>query len=194
MSSKPSFDPSELLTKFDIDALTKTASGAMENAMAGEVGKRGEVYTAAQFACMAAILAGGIPIVSDVINTVLGPVLFLVGLAVCILSVTDLGTALSPWPKAPPSTTELVTDGLYAQVRHPIYAGVLALFSGISVWSGSADRLLFTVLLWYVLDVKTKMEEDDLMNKFPEDYPAYQQQVTNKFIPQSVLKVLPWNK
>ncbi|WP_415814411.1 methyltransferase family protein, partial [Deinococcus marmoris] len=48
------------------------------------------------------------------------------GGAVVIGSGRTLGRNLSPLPE-PLDTAQLVTGGLYAQIRHPIYSGLLAL-------------------------------------------------------------------
>jgi protein-S-isoprenylcysteine O-methyltransferase Ste14 len=156
----------------------------------GKFGERGEAYFAAQAALMLCVVLGGVPLVGDFLMLLLGPGLLLAGLGVSVVSVKDLGSSLSPWPK-PAESAELKTDGLYAYVRHPMYAGVLAACAGLGIVTGSATRLLLTAVLLYVLDVKSDYEEAQLVEAYP-GYKAYQAKVTNKFFPQEVLDQMPW--
>lgn len=177
----------ELVDRFDLSAVT----GSMSNIMDGELGERGEAYTAAQFALILFIAIGGIPILGDPLMLILGPGLALAGLALVALSVSDLGDALSPWPVVP-SGASLKTGGIYGEVRHPMYAGLIALMVGISILTGSANRLLLTAALIYAVNVKTEKEEEELLKTFPEEYPEYMSAVPGKFFPARLLDELPW--
>lgn len=158
----------------NFDDVQKNLQAAMKNSNSGgEFGTRGEVYFAAQAVLVVSIALGGIPFhVSDIANFFLGPGLLLVGVATIWLSLQDLGSSLSPWVE-PPENGSLTTDGIYATCRHPMYAGLLATLLGLSVVTGSADRLLLTGFLWYVLDLKTEQEEEGLKKKYPGDYSKY---------------------
>lgn len=188
------FDFQELLSNvqdFDISTLTANLDIFKTNALQGEFGERGEAYFAAQVAAVLCILGGGIPLVGDAIMLLLGPGLLLAGMAVMAISFVDMGPSLSPWPK--PTNQGLVTDGLYSKVRHPMYAGLLAACAGFSIVTGSANRLLLTAVLIYVVDVKSSYEEAELTKVYPE-YPSYAKTVTGKFFPQEILDLLPWMK
>lgn len=189
--SLDSIDVEGLLKNFDISSLTDNAEEIRANVMDGTFGERGEIYVAAQMGLLLCVAIGGIPIVGDLLMLILGPGLLLAGAAVSVIALKDMGGALSPWPVPSDSNDGLVTDGLFAQVRHPIYAGLLAACAGFSIISGSATRLLITAVLIYVLDVKSDFEEDALIQKFPE-YTSYQDTVTGKFFPQALLDELPW--
>jgi protein-S-isoprenylcysteine O-methyltransferase Ste14 len=140
----------------------------------GEVGTRGEAYAAAQAALVLCIVIGGVPVIGDTLSAVLGPGLLLGGVALTALSLVDLGSdSLSPFP-APPPTATLQTSGLYAQMRHPMYSGLVTIMLGLSLWTNSADRLVLTALLLYLVQVKCEKEEDFLMQQFPDDYAKYQ--------------------
>lgn len=188
---KKDFDLSEYVQNIDFSGLS--VDSISKNTMEGEVGKRGEAYTAAEFFVLFSIVIGGVPIVGDAINILLGPVLLLAGLATSVLAVVDLGESFSPWT-ATTSSTKLKTGGLYSQVRHPLASGILATSAGLSIFTDSADRLLLTAVLLYALNVMTDVEEKELIKKFPDEYPAYQQQVSNKFFPQSIVALLPWTE
>jgi protein-S-isoprenylcysteine O-methyltransferase Ste14 len=158
----------------------------------GEFGSRGEVYAFAQLAMIACILGGGIPFVGDFLMFLLGPGLLVAGLGVLALSLTDLGNSLSPWP-LPASDGQLETGGIYAELRHPMYAGSLAACAGLSIITGSATRLLLTAVLLYVLELKADYEEKALVEKFPE-YLTYKETVPSKFVPVTIVRALPWRK
>lgn len=180
------------LQNIDLSGITDNADQIRDNVFAGELGERGEVYVVVQVFLGLCILGGGIPVVGNLVTFILGPGLLLAGAAIMALSVNDLGAALSPWPVPVSSVDgELKTDGLFAEMRHPIYAGLLYACMGLSITTGSAIRLLLTAVFLYALDVKSDFEEGELMKKYPE-YGAYKEKVTNKFIPETLISILPW--
>jgi protein-S-isoprenylcysteine O-methyltransferase Ste14 len=112
------------------------------------------------------------------------------GCAVIVLGLKELGTNLSPWPAATEDSS-LVKEGIYGELRHPIYAGLLYLCLGVSIWSGSAMRVLLTGALWYLLEKKCNFEEKMLVEKFDE-YEDYQLDVGGKFVPERLVEAMPW--
>ncbi len=77
----------------------------------------------------------------------------------------------------------LVVKGPYRYVRHPLYAGVLLLASGLWLWLDNTP-LLFTTLLflmWFNF-VVTPFEEKELNAIFGSDYEQYKRRVS-KMIP-----------
>jgi len=183
---------SDVFSNVNLDSFPDSLDGLVSNAMEGDLGTRGEVYVAAQFALALFILVGGIPIVGDLLTILCGPVLSLAGIAAIFLAINDLGGEnFSPWPK-PPSGATLKTEGIYGQLRHPMYAGLLGLMAGISVLTGSSSRIVLTFLLFYVLSEKAKFEEKELAQKFPE-YTDYMQAVPGRFFPVGLLEQLPWS-
>ena len=167
--------------KGDGSTLTDIVAKVYDNINSGEFGKRGEYFVVLQIVLVLCILYGNVPLLGDLITFILGPCLAVIGSVMIFLGIKDLGTNLSPWPTAPVSSS-LVRKGIYSEVRHPIYAGLLYLCLGISVWSGSAMRCLITFALWYLLEKKSSYEENDLIEKF-DDYEEYQLDVVGKFIP-----------
>lgn len=75
----------------------------------------------------------------------------------------------------------LMDDGLYAYVRHPIYAGGLLVFVGLALLQPSAPWLLACMLSSMFFTVMGKLEEIDLLQRMPE-YCEYMLQVPG-FIP-----------
>jgi len=62
----------------------------------------------------------------------------------------------------------LMDDGLYAYVRHPIYAGGLLVFVGLALLQPSAPWLLACVLSCVFFKVMGRLEEIDLLQRMPE--------------------------
>ncbi|MGL4758410.1 MAG: methyltransferase family protein, partial [Patescibacteria group bacterium] len=78
---------------------------------------------------------------------------------------------------------QLVTSGIYSQVRHPIYTSYLLLFIGfctlLQSWLSLAALTLVS-LVWF--GNRISIEEDMLIQEFGKDYQTYQQK-TQRLIP-----------
>lgn len=140
------------------------------------------VFVLVQFGLLFAILvlpAGDAWVVPGWLDRVAGA-LELVGMAVLVLGIVNLGRSLTPLP-TPIDHAVLKTGGLYRVVRHPIYSGIIALVVGASIRSGSFLVVACTVALiaWFVL--KARWEEDHLRRRYP-DYDAYAAR-TPRFVP-----------
>jgi len=80
------------------------------------------------------------------------------------------------------TTTQLVRQGAYRYIRHPLYASLLflawgAFLKGISPWS-TVLALVATIALY----ATAKVEERENLDKFGESYATYMQE-TRMFIP-----------
>jgi protein-S-isoprenylcysteine O-methyltransferase Ste14 len=77
---------------------------------------------------------------------------------------------------------ELVEQGPYRYIRHPIYSGLLMLVLGVSILGGSAGGFaaFVVILLWFWF--KAHQEERLLAKHFPEEYPRYRARVKG-FVP-----------
>jgi len=91
-----------------------------------------------------------------------------------------LGHSLTPFPK-PLTTGTLVTSGMYAIVRHPIYTGLLLGCAGVTFFAQSPIALFATLILAVWLNFKANYEETWLLQQYPE-YADYRLR-TKKFIP-----------
>ena len=67
---------------------------------------------------------------------------------------------------------ELVTGGPYAFVRHPIYTGIIFAMLGTGLVFGAWYFIVLVVAFGYFL-ISTREEEKDMVQHFPEAYPAY---------------------
>lgn len=82
----------------------------------------------------------------------------------------------------------LMDKGLYAYVRHPIYAGSLLVFVGLALLQPSAPWLLACVLSCVFFKVMGRLEEIDLLQRMPE-YSEYMLRVPG-FMPLSAHNVM----
>jgi len=177
-------------TVFNID-ISSAIRNTISTSPGSEIGSRGEIYVALQAGFVLAILFGNVPFVGNLFSFLLGPTLFILGLVICFLAVGELGSSLSPWPVPADSVDGLVKDGLvFKEVRHPIYTGLLCVMAGLSIWTGSAMRLLLTFGLYILLDVKSDFEEKELVAKFGQEYIKYRTEVPGKFVPERIVKTL----
>ncbi len=110
----------------------------------------------------------------------LGQAIMLAGLLLALAAGLRLGRNLTPFPR-PRRGGELVTAGVYAFARHPIYGGVLLLAIGWSVAQASLATLAATALLWGLFEAKSRYEERALTEAYPA-YPAYAA-ATRRFVP-----------
>jgi protein-S-isoprenylcysteine O-methyltransferase Ste14 len=79
---------------------------------------------------------------------------------------------------------ELVTTGIYAYVRHPIYAAFFYIATGLILISQNIILFILPIIFWVFLTVvMIKTEEKWLINKFGNDYIDYSKKV-NRFIPR----------
>lgn len=107
-------------------------------------------------------------------------VLELVGTAVLVAAMVNLGRSLTPLP-TPIGHGVLRVGGLYRWVRHPIYSGIMALAVGAALRSASvAIAIAAGVLIgWFVL--KARWEEQHLRRRYA-DYADYAAS-TPRFVP-----------
>jgi protein-S-isoprenylcysteine O-methyltransferase Ste14 len=71
------------------------------------------------------------------------------------------------------NTTRLVTDGVYRQIRHPLYSSLLFLAWGACLKHLSAEGLLATVFASIFLFFTARIEEEENVRKFGGAYAAY---------------------
>lgn len=77
---------------------------------------------------------------------------------------------------------ELITQGIYKYVRHPIYGGILLLVNGALIVAGSYTVIIFFIGMILVLETYSKREEKLLSKHFGQKYIEYMK-TTKKFIP-----------
>jgi protein-S-isoprenylcysteine O-methyltransferase Ste14 len=71
---------------------------------------------------------------------------------------------------------ELIITGPYAVVRHPIYTGILAGLLGTAIALSQVRGFIVFVLIFIVLWLKLRMEEQWMRSQFGETYASYAHQ------------------
>jgi protein-S-isoprenylcysteine O-methyltransferase Ste14 len=153
-------------------------------------GRRGELLVVVQFVLF------GVFVFAPVWNPWLSPgllaatvwmrtgILAAAGLAALLLGlfgVRSLGPSLTPLPY-PVDHNRLVTEGVYALVRHPLYSSqIFAALAWVS-YTLSLSHLALLVAAFLFFDYKAGKEESWLTERHPE-YPGYAARVR---------KLIPW--
>ena len=102
-----------------------------------------------------------------------------IGAALGVLALLQLNTNLSPFP-TPVAHGKLITNGVYAIARHPIYTAIIITTFGFAIFKLSLYKALVSMALLLLLYFKSKYEETLLAQKF-EAYKIYRQN-TRRFI------------
>jgi hypothetical protein len=108
-----------------------------------------------------------------------GTVLLFLGLILLFAGFRGLGKSLTANP-VPVDDGALVTTGIYARLRHPIYTGLLVLTMGLVVSSGVWSQLIPWFGLLGLLIYKMRWEETLLSAKH-KGYAAYKSRVPALF-------------
>jgi len=118
---------------------------------------------------------------TGILSSLLGLTVFLLGLVVGIFALlrNKLGN-FNIQPKMK-ENAELITTGIYAYVRHPMYLAVILMMLGVLISSPTFLETLLFVLLIIVLLLKAKKEEA-IWSQESEEYVAYKKR-TKLFIP-----------
>jgi len=129
----------------------------------------------------AAILAVCFRGVGFPIVVMAGVALMLVGAGVALAGAMALGRNLTPFPK-PTESAQLVSHGIYAVIRHPLYTSVIAVALGWAMVWQSWPALLVAAMLIPFFYAKARHEERWLREMFSE-YGEYEKR-TPRFLPR----------
>jgi protein-S-isoprenylcysteine O-methyltransferase Ste14 len=100
---------------------------------------------------------------------VVGLALVVVGLALLTLARLQLGSAFSITPQA----TTLVTRGLYARIRNPVYVFGFVLIGGLMLYANRPQLLLLLGPIAVLQTVRARREAKVLEERFGDAYRAY---------------------
>lgn len=110
-----------------------------------------------------------------------GAGLFIVGGYFGIAGVMVLGKNRTPFPQ-PRAGSELVQQGIYARVRHPLYTSVMLASLGWALMWQSLTSFAVALTLIPLFRAKAGREERHLRERFP-NYADYERRVP-RFIPR----------
>ncbi|MCS7065071.1 MAG: isoprenylcysteine carboxylmethyltransferase family protein, partial [Fimbriimonadales bacterium] len=88
----------------------------------------------------------------------LGLPLMLIGAWLLVPALVAHGRKLTPLPE-PKRELGLLRTGVYAYIRHPIYAGLIALAFGLALWFQKGGALIGAILLTLFFNLKAREEE-----------------------------------
>jgi protein-S-isoprenylcysteine O-methyltransferase Ste14 len=120
--------------------------------------------------------AGGTPLWMQIMSGFM----VLAGTVLVILPVLQLNKFISVFP-TPVNGAQLVTNGAFKYVRHPIYAGIILGGAGLALMMNNFIQLVIVLLLYLLFEVKSDYEEQQLSKVF-SDYETYKNR-THKFFP-----------
>lgn len=100
----------------------------------------------------------------------LGAALAVFGIAIAFYARYYLGREWSPIPSVKEGH-QLVTNGPYKIIRHPIYTGVLLAMAGTAIVS--PVWVIVLILFVGIFLNRVRVEEGLMTTQFPNEYPAY---------------------
>ena len=94
-----------------------------------------------------------------------GFLLIIISTIVMLISIKDLGSNLSPFPR-PIVNGNLTTSGIYSFIRHPMYYSLILISFGFFITKLSFYHLCLTISLALIIKFKIILEEKFLNKKF----------------------------
>lgn len=111
----------------------------------------------------------------------LGGIIIIIGVIRLVRGIGSLGRNITPGIE-PLAGAELITTGAYAQVRHPIYAGIVLILAGYTLaWSNWTLALVVGWIALQYFNAKARAEERWLAKRFPA-YEAYMRRVHRRVL------------
>ena len=83
------------------------------------------------------------------------------------------------------NTSVLVKSGIYGYIRHPLYLSIFLLGTGVMFKDPAPLQLCLGVINLAAVYVTSRIEENEMMRKFGEEYRIYMKE-TKMFIPYIV--------
>jgi protein-S-isoprenylcysteine O-methyltransferase Ste14 len=159
------------------------------SASTGSGGRLGGSYGAAQTALLLAFTAAYVfsaapqaPHDASVAaaGRIAGGVLCTAGLALLTASFANLGRAVQVDPE-PREGSRLVTRGVYARLRHPMYTAIVILVLGLFLRKPALAVGAMTLAVIAFLALKVRVEERLLLARYA-DYAAYRARTRGMFL------------
>jgi protein-S-isoprenylcysteine O-methyltransferase Ste14 len=122
--------------------------------------------------------AGLLPTAAPLYEPLLGALFILGGIALAVAANIEFrkaGTALAPTARV---NSELVTDGIYARTRNPMYLGLVLITLGLAFIQGALPWFIVPVLVFLTNNfVVVPYEEAKMHRQFGAMYEAYRRKV-----------------
>jgi len=124
------------------------------------------------------------------IHTYIGIILNFIGSFLVVKAKNDLGK-YHTWTGHILSSTRIITNGIYAFIRHPLYTGIYTFIIGAIIMSINNHSFSFysiVIIMAFIFSVMiflaiTALRESDFLHeKFGEDFVDYKKQV-HAFLP-----------
>ncbi len=80
------------------------------------------------------------------------------------------------------NTTQLITTGMYKNIRHPIYSSLIPGVLGVLLKDVGSLQVLLVVVIFVSMVFTAKIEEREMLKKFGSEYEEYIKK-TKMFIP-----------
>ena len=151
---------------------------------APHLGREAVWWVAAQVVLFAVWLAVAVTTAepASTSRAVIGGMMIVGAVGIMEASRRALGRNLTPYPQ-PRSGATLVSTGIYARIRHPIYTGVVLLLAGASVLAGSIAAGIVAVGFLAFFTAKSSVEERALAINVA-GYQQYRTAVRGRFLPR----------
>ncbi len=111
----------------------------------------------------------------NTISFLLGILIIVIAFIIMLVAIKDLGRNLSPFPR-PITNSNLVTNGIYQFIRHPMYYSLILISLGVFIIKLSIYYLCLSISLALIIKLKIILEEQYLQNKY-KNYLVYKNAV-----------------
>lgn len=128
------------------------------------------------------------PVSSSPSTRAVGIVFIMIGIALVAFAIITYQAHASRLPKVSPEPPDpkhggqLITQGIYGVMRHPIYAGVLSTSFGIGLIHGGIFVWAVVAAMYIFFYGKSRYEEGLLLHVYPQ-YQDYMRR-TGRFLPR----------
>jgi protein-S-isoprenylcysteine O-methyltransferase Ste14 len=132
------------------------------------------------------LLASFFPIVDYIfavnnIVKIIATIIKWIGLAMVSIGILQLNKNLTPFP-TPRKGSQLIQNGLFKYVRHPIYTGIILVSFSMATYNGSVWQFIVSFLMLILFYFKSSYEEEQLAKMFSE-YSNYKCEA-GRFLPK----------
>ena len=115
---------------------------------------------------------------------IVGVIVAIAGAAISVWAAVFHGSRLTPFPK-PVDGMQVIDQGPYRYVRHPMYSGIIAFTLGVGLAYANPATMLSSLTFFVFFMAKTGHEEDLLVQLVP-GYRRYRSLVPWRLIPYLV--------